>query len=119
MQDFKNLRVWQRAQTLTVAIFWATDGMADARSPGLRSQMRRAALSVGANIAEGAAQSTARQFARYLQMAVASASELRSHLDLAARLGVVAPEQAVILDVQVRELIRMLVALTKRVREYA
>ena len=119
MQDFKKLRVWQRAQTLTVAIFWATDVIADARSPGLRSQMRRAVSSIAANIAEGAAQATARQFNRDLQMAVASATELRSHLDLAERLELVNAEEARILDVQVGELIRMLVALMKRVREHA
>ena len=116
MQDFKSLRVWQRAQTLTVSVYRATDAMTDVHAAGLRAQMRRAAASIAANIAEGTAQSTPRQFGRYLQMSVASATELRSHLDLARRLRLIREEVWRILDVESHELIRMLVVLTKQVR---
>ena len=86
MQDSKNLRVWQRAHSLTVAICRATDGMTLVHAARLRAQMRRAAASRSANIAEGTAQSTPRQFGRFRQMSIASATELRNHLDLARRL---------------------------------
>ena len=119
MQDFRNLRVWQRAQTLTVTIYRATERMTDARAAGLRSQLRRAASSIGANIAEGTAQSTPSQFGRYLQMAIASATEVRSHLDLMRRIRLIRDEEWVILDVETHELIRMLVVLAKRVRARA
>jgi len=117
MQDFQKLRVWQRAQSLTVAIHAATQHMSGAHAAGLRSQLRRAAASIAANIAEGAAQATPAQFARFLQVAIGSAAELRSHLDLARRLGTLPEARCVMLEVEAEELTRMLVVLVRRVRQ--
>src|SRR5690348_6525884 len=84
--------------------------------PGLVSQLRRAAASIPTNIAEGCGHSTRREFARFLQMAMASASELEYHLLLAVDLGLLQRRDYEALDAAVTEVKRMLTALIRRVR---
>lgn len=115
MQDFRKLRVWQRAQRLAVDTHHATERLSNTAAPGLRSQLRRAAGSIGANIAEGAAADTPTQFARYLQLAIGSASEVESHLDLAGRLGAIPSERLATLADEVQQIRRMLSVLRRRV----
>jgi four helix bundle protein len=117
MQDFRKLLAWERAQCLAVAVCRATEGLSNARTPGLRSQLRRASASVAANIAEGAAAESPAQFARYLQMAIGSVSEVESHLDLSARLGVLAPACVERLTSDAQAVRRICVGLRVRVLE--
>lgn len=115
MQDFSKLRVWHEAQHLAVAIYAATEGLSGRQAQGLRSQLRRASTSIGANIAEGAGVGGSAQFARYLQMAIGSTSEVESHLDLASRLKVFSEEDVRRLINHTHTVRRMLAALRKRV----
>lgn len=115
MQDFTKLHTWQRAQQFTVDVFEATEALRGTRAAGLRSQLRRAAASIGANIAEGAGQDGRTQFARYLQIAIGSTSEVESHLDLAARVRLLDRTRATALSREVREIRRMLAGLRKRI----
>ena len=117
MQDFSQLIVWQRAQALTVAVYRATNGFATSDAVGFRSQLRRSTASIGANIAEGAGQAGPTQFARFLQMAIASTSEVESHLDLAQRLGLFKPSLVSHLKSETQSLRRMLTVLRRRVQE--
>ena len=117
MQDFTKLIVWQRAQGLAVDVNRVTERMSERRSAGLRSQLRRASASIAANIAEGASTSGAAHFARYLQIAIASSSEVESHLDLAARLQSIPPHRLTPLVAEVQALRRMLIVLRRRVLE--
>ena len=78
--------------------------------------MRRAAASIPANIAEGCGHGTEREFARFLQMALASASELEYHLLLAVDLGMLPRRRYLELDSAVIEVKRMLTALIHNVR---
>ncbi len=87
IQDFKNLRVWQLSRELAVAAYHASSSFPKAERYGLASQLRRAATSIAANIAEGANRGSDRDFARFLRMAVASTSELESPLSIAHGLG--------------------------------
>lgn len=80
MQDHARLRVWQRAHALDVYVHLVTHRLKDRDSGALRSQLRRSVASIAANIAEGAGQATNAQFARFLQIAIASASESLNHL---------------------------------------
>ena len=84
--------------------------------PGLVSQLRRAAASIPANIAEGCGHSGEREFARFLQMALASASELEYHLLLAVDLGMLPRDTYRELDSAVTEVKRMLTSLIQQVR---
>ncbi|MCS7263960.1 MAG: four helix bundle protein [Armatimonadetes bacterium] len=77
---FEDLEVWQEARELVRKIYALTGTMQFNRDNILRDQMRRAAISVMANIAEGFGRKTNRDFAKFLTQARGSASELQSHL---------------------------------------
>ena len=79
MQDFKNLRVWRQALRLSLNVLHSMDRRRYSLYPGKRSQTFRAAESIASNISEGAAKSNP-EFARFLDMALASAKELENHL---------------------------------------
>src|SRR5690349_15339049 len=82
MKDFRGRKVWEKAHTLTLDIYWATKNFPREELYGLTSQMRRACVSIGANIAEGCCK-RGNEFQRYLVIASGSASELDYHLPLA------------------------------------
>ena len=84
---FKSLLVWQKAQDLAVQIYRSSQDGALARDFGLRDQMRRAAVSVASNIAEGDERDTDKEAVRFLFIAKGSVAELRSQLDLAVKIG--------------------------------
>ncbi|QJR35515.1 four helix bundle protein [Gemmatimonas groenlandica] len=107
--------MWQRAQSFAAAVYGATTTMRGRDVVSLRSQLRRASQSIAANIAEGANAAGARDFARYLQISIGSASETESHLDLARRTSVVDDAVAMPLIDEVVEIRRMLIVLRRRV----
>jgi four helix bundle protein len=76
MQDFRNLSVWQRARRLTKTIYEITADFPGSEEFGLKSQMRRATVSVCSNIAEGCGRRGDREFRRFLDVAMGSACEL-------------------------------------------
>ena len=117
MQDFKELRVWQKSHELTLGVYRVTQRMPKREYPGLVPQLRRAAASIPANIAEGCGHEGPRELARFLQMAMASASELEYHLILAADLGVLQRSTFEDLVTRTKEVKRMLTSLIQRVRE--
>jgi four helix bundle protein len=69
MQDFRNLKVWEKAHALTLDVYKATKYFPREEMYGLTSQMRRASVSIAANIAEGTCRSGDADFGRFLQMA--------------------------------------------------
>jgi four helix bundle protein len=87
MQDFRNLEVWQKARRLTKLIYQVTTDFPPNEEFGLKAQMRRASVSICANIAEGCGRRGDREFRRFLDVAMGSASELECEtilgLDLA------------------------------------
>jgi four helix bundle protein len=87
MQDFKRLRVWQDGRALTVAINEATRSIRPGDAPNLRSQLMRASMAIPATVAEGAGRETRADFARFVSMAIASASEVEHHLRVCDDLG--------------------------------
>src|SRR4051812_41600661 len=89
MGDFKKLRVWQRAHALTLSVYQCTRVFPDGERYGLTSQLRRAAASISANIAEGCGRGTDNELARYLRISLGSATELEYHLLLAKDIGLI------------------------------
>jgi four helix bundle protein len=83
---FEDLQVWTKSRDLSVAIYRVTETGAFAKDFGLRDQIRRAAVSVMSNIAEGFERYSIPEFQRFLSMARGSASEVRSQLHLAREL---------------------------------
>ncbi len=83
----KRLQAWKVSMELAQAVYRITREFPDEERYGLTMQMRRAAVSIASNIAEGAARSTARDFAHFLYTARASLSELDTQLELAIAFG--------------------------------
>jgi four helix bundle protein len=84
MRDYHRLEIWRRAHALAIAIHDMARGLRGNEFSGLRSQLTRAADSVAATIVEGCGAASARDFARFLDMSIRSASETEYHL-LSAR----------------------------------
>jgi len=103
MQDFRRLRVWQAAHVLTLSVYQMTRVFPREELYGLTSQVRRAAGSVPANIAEGCGRHTARDAAQFFQVAMGSACELEYHLLLARDLTLLADATHADLDRAVRD----------------
>lgn len=116
MQDFRKLNVWEKAHRLTLRIYGLTGGFPRAEMFGLTSQMRRSSSSVPTNIAEGCGRGTNADLARFLQMAMGSASELEYQLLLARDLSYLPAEAYPGFEADVLEVKRMLAALIGRVR---
>jgi len=83
MEDFKKLKVWSKAHKLTLDVYRKTCHFPKNEVYGLTSQMRRAASSISANIAEGCGRRSDAELGRFLQIARGSASESEYHLLLA------------------------------------
>lgn len=87
MKDFHELKIWQKAHQLTLAVYRATAHFPREELYGLTSQLRRSCSSIPANLAEGWGRSGDAEFARFCSIAAGSASELEYHLLLAKELG--------------------------------
>jgi four helix bundle protein len=110
MQDFQRLKVWEKSHILTLAIYKATESFPTDERFGLTRQIRRAASSIPANIAEGCGRNSPREFKHFLTIAAGSASELEYHLLLARDLGFGGNE----VGTQVSEIKRMLWSLMQK-----
>ena len=113
MQDYTKLAVWHRARALTVAVHDATRQIPNKGAPGLRSQLLRATMSVGANIAEGASRDSRPDFARFVGIAIGSVCEVEHHLTVYVDLGLLDESAVQRLLPQVAELRRMLFGLRR------
>ena len=119
MQDFRELKVWQKAHETVLAVYRATaDFPADERY-GLTSQVRRSAASVAANLAEGRCRPSDRDFGRFVGIALGSASETEYYLLLARDLGLFDEAHYVQLAEQIQEVKRMLSSLYGRLTSEA
>ncbi len=118
-RDPWKLKVFALADQLVVAVYRATAEFPVAERFGLQAQIRRAAVSVTANIVEGCARRTLRDYLHFLGIAVASASEVRYLLDLARRLGLLDEVRAQDLALRFGGLIRGLQRLIDTLEERA
>ena len=116
MRDFRQLEVWRKAQDLVIDVYRETVHFPLGEQYGLTSQLRRAAVSVSANIAEGSGRGSDLDFARFLDMAMGSVAETRSHLALVHDLGYLKPEIMEHLSEKALEVGRMLSGLSETLR---
>jgi four helix bundle protein len=113
MRDFRELKVWQKAHQLTLAVYQITSDFPREELYGLTSQLRRASSSISANLAEGCGRKGVAKFARYCSIAMGSASEL-DHPLLARDLRLIKPKDHTELTQRATELKRMLTGLLQR-----
>ena len=88
----RNLLAWQEAIKLVEIVYRETSDFPKMETFGLASQLRRSAVSISANIAEGAGRQSTRELIRYLAIASGSRAELDTHLEIATRLGMMRPD---------------------------
>ncbi len=119
MRDFTKILAWQKADDLTVAVYTATRCFPKEELYALTSQVRRAAYSVPANIAEGSARETQPDYLHFLHVARASLSETQYFIHLAKRLSYLTHERHDALMSQAEEVARTLAGLIKAVKSQA
>jgi four helix bundle protein len=116
MQSFRDLKVWEKAHALALETYRASKSFPSDERFGLVSQMRRAAASVPANIAEGCVRSSDPDFARFLSQGIGSASELEYFAVLARDLAFLSETDYLDVSNRVEEVKRKLAALIGRLQ---
>lgn len=87
MRNYRDLQVWTKAHHLTLELYRVSRSFTREELYGVTSQLRRAAVSIGANLAEGCGRRSSAELARFVRIAMGSASELDYHLLLSRDLG--------------------------------
>jgi four helix bundle protein len=111
VQNYRDLKVWQKAMSLSKAIYQATESFPSHQKYTLVNQMQRAVISVPANIAEGRSRQSSREFIYFLNIARGSLAELETYIILAQELNYIALEQSEQLLSDTNEITRMLFGL--------
>lgn len=114
MRNFRELQIWNRSHELTLEIYRITREFPKAETYGLVSQMRRSASSIPTNIAEGCGRNTEKDFARFLDNASGSASELEYQLILAHDLAYIPQDTYEKTTTELTEIKRMLNAFLQK-----
>ena len=111
-RTYRDLLVWQRSMALVREIYAATEGFPRTEQFGLVSQLRRAAVSVPSNIAEGRGRLTGKSFALFRSQARGSLYELQTQMELAGDLGFIGRERAQSVMGEAAEIASMIQGLT-------
>jgi len=111
MASYRDLKVWQSSIDLTVNIYQITAAFPSSEVYGLSAQMRRAAVSIASNIAEGWGRRSRKDYGRFVLIALGSTDELRTQLFIAGRLGFGEASQLGEADTACDEIGRMLTGL--------
>ena len=119
MRNHKDLTVWKEAVELAAACYRTTETFPPLEQRGLGSQMRRAAVSIASNIAEGAARATGKEFIQFLHISLGSASELDTQIEVARRIGLGTASEIDALQLNVNAISRMLQGLIRSVKKRA
>jgi four helix bundle protein len=116
MKDYKELDVWHKAVTLAIATYKATGAFPEGEKFGLIAQMRRAATSVPANIAEGWGRGTTKEYIQFLLIARGSLMEFETQAVIGGRLNYLTEVQLGALQGQIAEVGKMLNGLIQSLR---
>ena len=111
MQDPNNLRVMGKAREMAAEVYRATARLPTTERYGLSAQMRRSAISVGSNIAEGCGRFGNRELVQFLQIALGSATELEFQAQITLELGLLKADESTAVVDQIVEVKKMLVRL--------
>ncbi len=106
--SYKNLIVWQRSMELTIAAYQLTELFPKSELYGLTSQIKRAAISIASNIAEGRTRGTRKDYRHFLVMAYGSGAELETQIEIAKRLQFAKNPDFVKIDPLLSEVMKML-----------
>ena len=116
MQDFTQLKVWQKAHNFTVNLYKMTANFPSEEKFGLTSQIRRAAVSIESNLAEGCGRNGDKEFSRFIDLAQGSAYEVRCQLFIARDLSFLSVNDFNLLITKIDEISRMMIAFQKKLK---
>lgn len=116
MRPHEKLDVWCRAVDFVVEVYRVTDAFPQTEKFGLCSQLRRAAVSIPANIAEGAGRQSPKEFLHFLSIAQGSASEVSTELTIANRLGFCDANSHLQLQASLDNIARMITGLSNHLK---
>ena len=116
MQDYKKLKVWEKAHAFTLAVYQITAQFPRHEQYGLASQLQRCSSSVPSNIVEGCGLNSNKELLRHLHIAMGSSKEAEYQLLLAKDLGYISPATHALLDELVNAVERMLSALINTIK---
>ena len=110
MHNFKKLNIWVKAIALVKGIYLLTNKFPKTEQYGLVSQMQRAAVSIPANIAEGSAKSSNKDFIRFLEFSLGSIFELETQIIISKELNYLSEEDFNSIDKQIQEVQKMIIS---------
>ncbi|RWC29438.1 MAG: four helix bundle protein [Mesorhizobium sp.] len=113
IRDYRDLIVWKEAMDIAEEVYVLTRGFPREELYGITSQMRRCAVSIPANIAEGFGRAQRRTFIQFLRIAQGSLKELETHTMLCIRIGLLSQEQSAKLEPRYTELGKRLVSFVR------
>ena len=116
MQDFTQLKVWQKAHIFTVNLYKITCNFPSEEKFGLTNQIRRASISIESNISEGCGRNRDKEFSRFLDIAQGSAYEVKCQILIARDLGYVDGNKSQLLTEKINEISRMINALNLKLK---
>src|SRR5665213_665415 len=116
MQNYRRLSVWRKAHAIALNVRALTNRIPRDGNRGLIDQLRRASLSIPANVVEGSSRGTDRDFIKFLQIALASTSEVEYHLQYAADRAIIPRHDVDSRRTELMEIRRMLTGLIKYLR---
>lgn len=116
MHNFKELKVWQNARKIVKEIYLNTKDFPADEKYGLISQMRRSAVSIPSNIAEGSGRNTDKDFKYFLNVALGSAYELQTLLILSQDMELLNQEKTNELNTSLEEIQKMIYGLIKTIK---
>ena len=116
IRTFRDLVAWQKSVALVTGVYQRTRVFPKEEMYGLVSQMRRAAVSIPSNVAEGFGRHSTNEYVRFLQISMGSLFELETQLEIAQNLGYLEPKQYEALEEDCREVERILSALIQGVK---
>ena len=116
VSSFKDLEIWQRSIGLVEEIYRITKSFPQEETYGLSSQLRRAAISIPSNIAEGFARSSEKEYKQFLYVSLGSCAEVSTQITIADRLGYLKQEKADVLSDEVEQISKMTMGLIKKLK---
>ncbi|MFL5462666.1 MAG: four helix bundle protein [Gemmatimonadaceae bacterium] len=116
MSDFRRLEVWRRSHALVLNVHRAAKKIRGSDYVSLRSQMLRSAMSIPTNLVEGVGQRSAREFSKFIRIALNSANELEYHLQVARDFEVLSSEEFITLQSETIQVRKMLHGLLRTVQ---
>jgi len=116
IKSFKDLFIWQKSMVLVTSIYTITKGFPPSEIYGLTSQLRRSAVSIPSNIAEGYGRNSTNDYKRFLQMAVGSLYELQTQIEIAFNLQYIQEQKYIEMTSISVELDKMLYSIIQKIK---